>query len=36
MLTGGAAWQVLGGGAVTVYRREDVDVFVSGQRFSLE
>lgn len=36
MLTGGAAWQVLGGGVVTVYRGEDVDVFVSGQRFLLE
>jgi len=35
MLTGGAAWQVLGGGAVTVYRREAVDVYVSGQRFVL-
>jgi cyanophycinase len=36
MLTGGAAWQVLGGGVVTVYRREVVDVFVSGQRFVLD
>ena len=36
MLTGGAAWQVLGGGAVTVYRGDAVEVFVSGQRFSVE
>ena len=36
MLTGGAAWQVLGGGAVTVYRGENVEVFVSGQRFVLD
>ena len=36
MLTGGAAWQVLGGGSVTVYRGEVVEVFVSGQRFSVE
>jgi hypothetical protein len=36
MLTGGAAWQVLGGGAVTVYRGEAVEEFMSGQRFLLE
>jgi len=34
MLTGGAAWQVLGGGAVTVYDGEDVSVYKSGQRFA--
>ena len=33
MLTGGAAWQVLGGGAVTVYQGDVVDVYESGQRF---
>lgn len=33
MLTGGAAWQVLGGGAVTVYQDDDVEVYESGQRF---
>ena len=33
MLTGGAAWQVLGGGAVTVYHGDEVDVYASGQRF---
>jgi cyanophycinase len=33
MLTGGAAWQVLGGGAVTVYQGDGVDVYENGQRF---
>ena len=33
MLTGGAAWQVLGGGMVTVYHGEDVVRYKSGQRF---
>jgi len=36
MLTGGAAWQVLGGGAVTVYRGEDVARYNPGQRFLFE
>lgn len=34
MLTGGAAWQVLGGGAVTVYDGDDVSVYERGQRFA--
>lgn len=34
MLTGGAAWQVLGGGAVTVYDGEGMSVYERGQRFS--
>ena len=34
MLTGGAAWQVLGGGAVTVYQKDKVDVYAGGQRFA--
>jgi cyanophycinase len=34
MLTGGAAWQVLGGGGVTVYDGEDVNVYERGQRFA--
>jgi len=33
MLTGGAAWQVLGGGAVTVYDGDEVSVYQHGQRF---
>jgi len=33
MLTGGAAWQVLGGGAVTVHKGDDVSVYGRGQRF---
>lgn len=33
MLTGGAAWQVLGGGVVTVYEGEDVSIYERGQRF---
>ena len=36
MLTGGAAWQVLGGGMVTVYKRDEMIEYISGQRFSLE
>jgi len=34
MLIGGTAWQVLGGGAVTVYDGENVSVYERGQRFS--
>lgn len=34
MLTGGAAWQVLGGGAVTVYQGDEVSVYESGGRFT--
>ena len=34
MLTGGAAWQVLGGGAVTVYDGKGVSVYERGQRFA--
>jgi len=33
MLTGGAAWQVLGSGAVTVYQKDKIDVYESEQRF---
>jgi cyanophycinase len=33
MLTGGAAWQVLGGGAVTVYQGDKVEVYEREQRF---
>ena len=36
MLTGGAAWQVLGGGAVTVYQSDEVEVYERGQRFVFE
>ena len=36
MLTGGAAWQVLGGGAVTVYQGDKVEVYERGQRFVFE
>jgi cyanophycinase len=35
MLTGGAAWQVLGGGMVTVYRGGEIVWYESGQRFVL-
>jgi len=33
MLTGGAAWQVLGGGAVTVYQKDKIIFYESRQRF---
>jgi len=34
MLTGGAAWQVLGGGTVTVYDGEDIKEYGREQRFA--
>ena len=34
MLTGGAAWQVLGAGGVTVYQNDKVDVYGNNQRFN--
>jgi len=34
MLTGGAAWKVLGGGTVTVYQSNKVDIYESGQKFT--
>ena len=34
MLTSGATWQVLGGGIVTVYQGDRVDVYESGRRFT--
>jgi len=33
MLTEGRTWQVLGGGVVTVYRGDEVDVYETGQTF---
>ncbi len=36
VLTEGGAWHVLGGGAVTVYRDEEVEVYEAGQRFIFE
>lgn len=36
MLTKGGAWHVLGGGAVTVYRDEEVKRYESEQRFVLD
>ena len=36
MLTGGAAWQVLGGGGVTVYQGKKGERYNSGQRFTFE
>jgi cyanophycinase len=36
MLTGGAAWQVLGAGAVTVYKGDEVNMYERGQRFVFE
>jgi cyanophycinase len=35
MLSEGGEWQVLGGGAVTVYQGKQVKVYESGQRFGL-
>ena len=34
MLIGGATWQVLGGGVVTVYKGEAVEPYERGQRFT--
>ncbi len=35
MLTDGEGWQVLGGGAVTLYRNGNTERYQTGQRFSL-
>ena len=36
MLTEDGKWRVLGGGGVTLYQKDKVDVYNSGQAFSLE
>lgn len=36
MLTKDTEWQVLGGGAVTVYRNDEIERYDAGQRFGLD